>query len=446
MQTYQEINFDGLVGPTHHYGGLSIDNLASESNRATLSNPKRAALQGLTKMKALKDMGYPQAVLPPLKRPHVGALHAFGFQHKKPSEALKAALDQDPLLLSAIASASSMWTANAATVAPSCDTVDGQLHLVSANLNSKLHRALEAPETAAFLQQIFGVDHAHPALPGGQAMGDEGAANHTRLAPSHASRGIHIFVYGRSTVQQAQEPHRFRGRQTLAASQAVARKLRLADDQLVFLHQNQTAIDAGVFHNDVIAVGNLDCYFSHELAYTDGSDARNAISSAFEKVTGKSMTHVVVPESEVTLETAVKTYLFNSQLIGPSGNMTLIAPIECQENESVSQYLTKLCEYSDSPIRRVHFFNLRESMRNGGGPACLRLRVVLNEEEKANLGARVILDDRLHEDLVNWVERHYRDHLTLQDIASAELLEQTNKAYSELAAIMELGSLYNPIC
>ena len=299
-----------------------------------------------------------------------------------------------------------MWTANAATVAPSCDTLDSQLHLVTANLNSKLHRALEAPETLKHLEAIFGNSRAHSAICGGQAMGDEGAANHTRLSPSYHQKGLHVFVYGRIGKTDKIENQRFLGRQTLEASQAVARQLRLPPNQTVFIQQNQQVIDAGVFHNDVIAVGNLDCYFSHEKAYTHGSAAREEISQTFRKLTGSELQHIVVPDSQISVEKAVKTYLFNSQLLGPSGDMTLIAPMECKEDPDVSAYLDELCNDSASAINRVRYFDLRESMRNGGGPACLRLRVVLNEQEIESLGARVMLDDTLYNDLHNWVTTH----------------------------------------
>lgn len=438
MTNYTEVNFDGLVGPTHHYGGLSVDNLASNSNRDAISNPRKAALQGLTKMKALRDLGFPQAVLPPLPRPSPAMLAEFGFHQKTTEGRLKEAFATDPHLLSAICSASSMWTANAATVAPSCDTTDSQLHLVTANLNSKLHRALEAPETLKHLTAIFGTSRAHSAVPGGQAMGDEGAANHTRLSTSYHQKGLHVFVYGRIGKTDKIADQRFLGRQTLEASQAVARQLRLAPEQTVFIEQNQQVIDAGVFHNDVIAVGNLDCYFSHERAYTHGSAALEEISNAFRRVTGSNLQHIVVPNSRISVGKAVKTYLFNSQLLGPSGDMTLIAPMECREDTDVSTYLDELCDDPAVAINHVRYFDLRESMRNGGGPACLRLRVVLNEQEIQSLGARVMLDDALYNDLCNWVTTHYREALTIRELGTEAFYQEIHNAYRELREIMRL--------
>jgi len=441
MSNFQEINFDGLVGPTHHYGGLSRDNLASDHNRNAISNPQKAALQGLQKMKTLADLGFPQAVLPPLRRPSLPLLESMGFCESTPQLTLKKVLEHDPKLLSAAVSASSMWTANAATVAPSCDTTDQQLHLVTANLISKLHRSIEASETLRNLQSIFGIKQVFPSLIGGQAMGDEGAANHTRLCPTYGARGIHVFVYGRSGETDRLQGQRFEGRQTLLASQSVARRLKLDPQQCVFLKQNQDAIDAGVFHNDVIAVGNLDCYFSHEKAYENPETALEKISYAYSEQCCARLHHIVVPDAVISVEKAVKTYLFNSQLVGPSGNMTLIAPQECREDPVVSRYLSELCNNANSPIRGVRYFDLRESMRNGGGPACLRLRVVMKEQERVNLGARVMLDEALYDDLTGWVRRHYRESLEIRDFADPGLLDEIDMAFRELKEILEMPEL-----
>ena len=119
-----ELNIDGLVGPTHNYGGLSYGNVASQNNCQVASNPREAARQGLAKMKALMDMGFAQAVLAPQERPDVQALRACGFSGSDAQVIEKAAREAMPLLV-ASCSASSMWTANAATVSPSADTADG---------------------------------------------------------------------------------------------------------------------------------------------------------------------------------------------------------------------------------------------------------------------------------------------------------------------------------
>ena len=178
-----EVNFDGLVGLTHHYAGLSYGNVASTSNKNSVANPKQAAKQGLQKMKTLADLGFKQAVLPPQERPHVGVLRQLGFSGSD-SQVIAQAAKQAPALLSAVSSASSMWTANAATVSPSADTADRRVHFTVANLNNKFHRAIEAETTSRTLHAIFNnpahFAH-HEALPQQSLMGDEGAANHNRL-------------------------------------------------------------------------------------------------------------------------------------------------------------------------------------------------------------------------------------------------------------------------
>jgi succinylarginine dihydrolase len=74
-----EANFDGLVGPTHNYAGLSIGNVASLNNAKNTSNPKQAAKQGLQKMKSLSELGLVQGVLAPQERPDVYTLRRLGF-------------------------------------------------------------------------------------------------------------------------------------------------------------------------------------------------------------------------------------------------------------------------------------------------------------------------------------------------------------------------------
>lgn len=266
-----EANFDGLVGPTHNYAGLSFGNVASANNANRVSNPREAALQGLAKMKALADLGYAQGVLPPQERPSVGLLRTLGFSGDDRA-VIREAARTAPGLLGAACSAASMWTANAATVSPSADTADGRVHFTPANLCSKLHRAFEHETTARVLRAAF-PDEArfahHNALPGWPSLGDEGAANHTRLCGAYGERGVEFFVYGRDDLASAPTPRRFPARQTLQASQAIARVHGLADGDVVFAQQHPDAIDAGVFHNDVIAVGNGNVLFCHAQAFVD---------------------------------------------------------------------------------------------------------------------------------------------------------------------------------
>ena len=440
-----EVNFDGLVGPTHNYSGLSFGNIASTGFRGTDSNPREAVLQGLAKMKALADLGLRQGLLPPQERPDLPTLRRLGFSGNDKTVLADAAL-QAPELLSAIYSASSMWTANAATVSPSADTEDRKVHFTPANLISKFHRSLEAPLTSLALRKIFkgsGFVH-HEALIGGPAMGDEGAANHTRLCSEYGGKGLEFFVFGRYGLREGGvAPRKFPARQTFEASAAVARSHRLADDAVVFAQQNPEAIDAGVFHNDVAGVGNQNVYFYHEQAYLNSGEVMSELRKKFHETCGGELKLVEVPASKVSMGDAVKSYLFNSQLLTlPSGQMALFAPVECRENPSVERYLGELTASNSSPFREVRYLDLRQSMRNGGGPACLRLRVVLTEKELKSVQKQVLMTDKLHGRLVVWARRHYRDRMVIDDLRDPALWTESRAALDQLTQVLGLGALY----
>lgn len=437
-----EANLDGLVGPTHNYSGLSLGNLASESNREAASNPREAALQGLAKMKRLADLGYVQGVLPPHERPHIPTLRALGFRGGD-AQILSAAAAESPALLAAVGSASAMWTANAATVSPSADTRDHRVHFTPANLSAKFHRSIEPVVTGRLLKSIFPDETRfahHAPLPAVALLGDEGAANHTRFCSAHGEPGVELFVYGHSGFEPGRPvPGKYPARQSLDASRAVARLHGLAEERCVFAQQNPRAIDGGVFHNDVIAVGNRNLLFYHEQAFLDESAVLDALQR---KLGSTSLEAVRVSAEDVSLEQAVSSYLFNSQLLDRADGMLLAVPAECREQPQVSHYLDRLLE-ADNPIREVSVFDVKQSMQNGGGPACLRLRVALTDEEMSAMNRSVLLDDRLYERLVTWVQAHYRDRLAVADLADPMLLEESRKALDELTGILGLGSVYD---
>ena len=437
-----EANFDGLVGPTHNYAGLSWGNVASKSNVNAVANPKEAALQGLAKMKRLADRGYVQGILPPHERPHIPTLRALGFEGNE-RQILEAVAKADPSILAAVSSASCMWTANAATVSPSADTADHRVHFTPANLSAKFHRSIEHQVTGRSLKAIFGDESYfahHPALPSVSHFGDEWAANHTRLCSRYGEPGVELFVYGQVAFNEsAPAPGKYPARQTLEASRAIARLHGLTDRHAVFAQQNPAAIDAGVFHNDVIAVGNGNCLFYHEQAFLE--EAR-VLADIQERLIGAELEAVRVSSAQVPIEDAVASYLFNSQLLNTADGMLLAVPGECREVASVSRYLDELVK-ADTPITAVEVFDVKQSMRNGGGPACLRLRVALNDDELHAINRGVILTDALYERLTSWVEAHYRDQLSQQDLADPMLLEEVRKALDELTGILGLGSIYD---
>ncbi|MCY1351174.1 N-succinylarginine dihydrolase [compost metagenome] len=443
MNAY-EVNFDGLVGPTHNYGGLSYGNVASQSNSQAASNPKEAALQGLGKMKALMEMGFKQGVFAPQERQDVAALRSLGFSGTDAEVIAQAAKEAMPLL-AACSSASSMWTANSCTVSPSADTADGRVHFTAANLNCKFHRSIEHPTTSRVLGAMFANDRFfahHAALPAVGQFGDEGAANHTRFCKGYGDAGVEFFVFGRSAFDaRFPSPQRYPARQTLEACQAVARLHGLGAEGVVYAQQNPAVIDQGVFHNDVISVGNGEVLFYHEDAFLETDKVLAELDSKLGKRGGRFQA-VRVPRSAVGVEDAVRSYLFNSQLLSRAdGSMLLIVPEECRGNANVWNYLNELTS-GQGPIREVKVFDLKQSMQNGGGPACLRLRVALKEDELAAVNPGVIMTPALHATLTAWVEKHYRDRLSESDLADPQLLVECRTALDELTQILKLGAVY----
>jgi succinylarginine dihydrolase len=439
-----EANFDGLVGPTHNYAGLSYGNVASTSNQRTVANPREAAKQGLAKMKALADAGFKQGVMAPHERPHIGVLRQLGFSGSD-AEVIAHAAKEAPAILAACSSASTMWTANAATVSPSADTADGRVHFTPANLNNKFHRSIEHPTTGRILQAMFrDARHFahHPALPAQMHFGDEGAANHTRFCATYDAPGVEFFVFGQAAFDSRHpHPQRFPARQTLEACQAIARLHGLKPERVVYAQQDPDTIDQGVFHNDVISVGNRNVLFHHQRAFVDQDKVLAEIERKLAAVGGQFIP-VEVPESAVTVGEAVQSYLFNSQLLSkPDGGMIIVVPEESRHMTRVWDYLQSLIR-SGGPINEVRVFDLKQSMRNGGGPACLRLRVVLTEAELAAVNPAVIMNDTLFATLNAWVDKHYRDRLGAEDLADPQLLNECRTALDELTQILQLGAVY----
>ncbi|WP_439534811.1 N-succinylarginine dihydrolase [Polymorphobacter sp.] len=409
----KEINVDGLIGPTHNYAALSPGNIASQSNAGRVSRPRAAALQGLEKMRFVMRLGLPQAFLLPHERPHLPTLRALGFAGTD-DQVCAAAWDADPSLFAQAMSASAMWTANAATVSAAPDTADGSIHLSVANLSRMPHRSHEPLDTEAQLRLAFAHPnfHIHPALPA--AYGDEGAANHMRLAPHHDGPGLEIYVYG-------EDGGRFPARQSRRASEAIARRHGVANT--LFIQQSPAAIDAGAFHNDVVAVANGPVLFSHEQAFATAPDL-----PAWAR-------WIEVPAATVPLADAISSYLFNSQLLTlPDGSMALIVPDECRTTPSVANYLQMLIN-GDTPIRHLHIVNVRESMRNGGGPACLRLRVVADPN---HIDPRFRLSEARADALHQLIETRWPEQISPADLGTPDLWHHARTSRAELLKLLEI--------
>ena len=438
----EEVSFDALVGPTHSYAGLSPGNLAATGSRGQISNPRQAALQGLAKMRLVYGLGAAQGILPPLERPHVPTLRRLGFWGSD-ADVIASAAKVSPHLLAQASSSSSMWAANAATVAPSVDTADGRVHIVVANLATLFHRSIEAEETFDVLARIFSDSKhfaVHRALPSHTSFGDEGAANHMRVASTHAEPGVHMFVYGKAAADTG-SASAFPVRQTREASEAVARCLHLDKGRSLFVRQSRRAIEAGAFHNDVIATSNQGVLLYHEGGYEPADLAK--LLDVCRADIGASFFPFGVKEHEISLDEAVSTYLFNSQIVTTArGTMTLIAPAECEQSPRAREVLDRLVA-ADGPVGEVRFVDMRQSMRNGGGPACVRLRVTLTEAERAAAHPRCFFDEATDAKLTAWIERCYRDRLAPEDLADPKLLDESRAALDDLTRILGLGALYD---
>jgi succinylarginine dihydrolase len=409
-----EINFDGIVGPSHNYAGLSLGNLASAKNAGHVSQPRAAALQGIEKMRGNLALGLAQGLFVPQPRPAHQWLTDLGTDIDRADHALAANA----------MSASSMWAANAATVSPAPDTADGKCHLTVANLKTMPHRSHEWPATHAQLQVAFA--HAafsvHNPIP--TAFGDEGAANHMRLSSTHAEPGVEIFVDG---VAGGPVP----ARQHIEASKAVARLHRLNEDRTFFAAQSEEAIAAGAFHNDVVAVANGPVLFAHELAF---ADKESLLDWCAPRV--RDFDYVEVPASAVSMADAIRSYLFNSQLVTlPGGEIALIAPTECRDTPSVRAWIDGHLA-GNGAIRQVHYVDVRQSMANGGGPACLRLRV---QCDPAEVDPRFLVDDAKLDRLSDVIGSAWPEEIATEDLQAPALVADVERARDALLDALDLG-------
>jgi succinylarginine dihydrolase len=412
-----EINFDGIVGPSHNYAGLSLGNLASTRNAGTVSWPRAAALEGVAKMRANLALGLAQGVFMPHPRPHRAWLAELGATIET----------AEPALAANAMSASAMWAANAATVSPAPDTSDRRCHLTVANLRTMAHRSHEWPATLAQLRLAF-ADRAHFTVhaPVPPAFGDEGAANHMRLAPAYGEPGVQIFVYGVTGGP-------FPARQHVEASKAIARLHGLDPERTLFAQQSADAIAAGAFHNDVVAVANGPILFAHEQAF---ADRESLIAALVRLVPGFEL--VEVAAADVPLDDAVRSYLFNAQLVSPpGGETTLIVPAEARETPAVWRWLERHLA-GNGPIRRVAVVDVRQSMANGGGPACLRLRVVA---DPATVDPRFLVDDARLDRIAAVVEKHWPVEIDNADLFRPALIGDIETARAQLLEALELSQL-----
>jgi len=432
-----EINFDGLIGPTHNYAGLSQGNLASQKHLNQTSNPKAAALQGLDKMRLIMDQGIPQGFFLPHERPHLMTLRAIGFGGTD-EEVINQAAKKNPALLKNVYSASSMWSANAATFSPSIDSNDQKIHITPANLNSMFHRSIEHEFTKTQLELMFGgVATVHEPIKNISGYGDEGAANHLRVSAQHLMPGFQIFVYGSSAFEVHQG---IIARQAEEISQAVSTQHQLDPDRVLFLKQNEQAIHSGSFHNDIVSLANEEVFIFHQEAFADRVELERVLHQLKDHVKG--FHPIEILSKDISLDDLVSSYLLNSQLITIKNNeMMMLLPEEVQNHDNCMKWLEEI--KSSSPIKRFEFVDIHQSMMNGGGPACLRFKAVVNSDELDKINKKFLLSSEKLINLRALVSKHYRDRINPDDLLDIKLMEESYLFLDELTQLLGIGSIYS---
>ena len=432
-----EINFDGLIGPTHNYAGLSQGNLASQKHLNKTSNPQAAALQGLDKMRLVMEQGIPQGFFLPHERPHLKTLRALGFGGTD-EEIINRAAKQNPILLKNVYSASSMWAANAATFSPSIDSYDQNIHITPANLNTMFHRSIEHEFTQAQLELMFGgVAIVHDPIENISGYGDEGAANHLRVSEQHLKSGFQIFVYGSSAFEVHQG---MITRQAEEISKAVSIMHQLDPDRVLFLKQNEQAINAGSFHNDIVSLANEEVFIFHQEAFADRVELERILHHLKDHVKG--FHPIEILSEDISLDDLVSSYLLNSQLITVKNNeMMMLLPEEVQNHSNCMRWLEEI--KSSSPIKHIEFVDIRQSMMNGGGPACLRFKITVNNDEFNQINEKFLLTPKKLMDLRALVTKHYRDKLNPSDLQDNNLVQESYRFLDELTQLLDLGNVYD---
>ena len=432
-----EVNFDGLIGPTHNYSGLSEGNNASKENYSSPSNPKKAALQGIKKAETLISYGSQQGFFLPHERPFIPGLKKLGFNGTD-EEILSLAFRHSKVLLNNFSSASSMWAANAATISPSPDTQDNKIHLTPANLNSMFHRSIETEFTYQQCKIIFPKEYfeIHNPAVSISGYGDEGAATHLRISKSDNEKGFEIFVYGESGFKIDKTLVK---RQALEVSRSIAINHKLDMENTFFLQQKHQAIEEGSFHNDIVSLSNKNVFIAHEDAFQNRDDLKKMLNILESKI--DNFQYIEISNSEIPLKDIISSYLLNSQLITNVDNeMQLILPEEVKEYDNCLSWLDKLKQISD--VKLFDYVDIRQSMMNGGGPACLRLKVILNDEELDSLNQNFLMNNERIESIKSLVEREYRDLLYPDDLKDPNLLDEYRRVLDELTQIFGTGSIY----
>ena len=443
-----EISFEGIPGPSHSFGGLAYGDFAAMASAGKKSNPRMAAKQCIQKIRLLVERGVPVIILPPHERPALWFLRNIGYRGED-SQILQTVTESATWLLPVIYSSSGMWCANAATVIPSADAADALCHVVVANLAANLHRSLEPQFVLKVLQRILpesaGFD-VQPCIPGNVNLWDEGAANHLRVAQD--GTGLHIFMYGRkagkSFARLLQNRHHILGRQTDEASLAVARLGHLPSGRILLAQQNQSVIDQGVFHNDVICMSAGMTLIVHEHAVHGWPQFRQELQRRAAALNLGDLNLIELKDKEISVKECVRTYLFNSQLVQlPDRKLLIVCPAGCQRSKQAAVALKKI-QSAMGPALTTEFIDLSESLANGGGPACLRLRVRVTEKQlQAVSRLAFIASPELLDRLETTIDRRYRDDLMLSEFRDPAFAQECLRTLDEVSRLLGYSPIYS---
>ncbi|RAP29456.1 hypothetical protein DID78_03615 [Candidatus Marinamargulisbacteria bacterium SCGC AG-343-D04] len=415
--SYSSVFIDGLMGPSYHFGGLSLGNTWSETHFKEISFPKKAALEGLHKMFEVYSLGLHQYVLPPVRKDVSALFRSLGYDHFN-SESLRELFSVNPYFVSSVFSSSSAWLANIGHVTPACDSFTHKMNVTPANLNYCFHRSCDVEGYRDLLSTLF--ENCHDVVlhrPITSSFGDEGSANTVRLSAS-SGEGFFLYVYGK-TVDRTYS-HKYPARQSKEAFDILVKQHHVSR-KFVMVQQSQEAIDAGVFHNDVICFGLENLLIVHESAFENQEEVMSYVKELYEETFSEDLQVIVISREMMSLEEAVKSYFFNSQLLPLSdGGFHCFVSTHSRKYSALEQVL----QYIQSECSRFSYSYVEcdESIKNGGGPACLRLGFVASEHDRKLLNDAFLLTQERYDFLYSFISRHYPDEMQFEQLRDYEFL------------------------
>ena len=257
------------------------------------------------------------------------------------------------------------------------------------------------------------------------------------MSAQHLKPGFQIFVFG-STAFDAH--HDIIARQAEEISQAVSTQHQLDPDRVLFLKQNEQAINSGSFHNDIVSLANEEVFIFHQEAFADRVELERVLHHMKDHVKG--FHPIEILSEDISLDDLVSSYLLNSQLITVKNNeMMMLLPEEVQNHPNCMRWLDEI--KSSSPVKHIEFVDIRQSMMNGGGPACLRFKTVVNNDEFDKINKKFLLSPKKLMDLRALVSKHYRDQLNPEDLLDIKLMQESYTFLDELTQLLDLGAIYN---